>query len=441
MVQKIKDRFRSLINLFHLIEAILANIQYGFPSNKIKIIGITGTKGKTTTANYIYQLLSTQYKTGLICTSGIIIDKDTYQIGAHVTTPATFELQKYIKLAVNKQLDWLVIETSSHGFNQNRLWGIKFDIGIVTNIAEDHLDYHHTWSKYALAKARLIKQLKQDGLVLLNRDDQKGFKLMREIAKNNHKKIISYGTNKTTNNYLIQTLRTSMNGIDFKLSYLKKELHYHLNTFGSFNLYNATAATITAQYLKIIDKNISKQLATMTSPPGRMEIIQKTPYTIIVDYAHNTYSLEEALKNIAAIKTKLQSRIITVFGCPGLRDKNRRKMGYISAKYSNITIITADDPRTEKVEDINKEIEKWAIKGGAKRIPHSDLKNKLNHHSHYYTTTLYRKKALEIALKLAKPNDIVYVTGMGDQHTIAVGITDLPWNDKKEILSLLNASS
>lgn len=434
MLKRLKKYFpQSLINNYHLMLALVANIYYGFPSRKIRLIGITGTKGKTTTANYLYQLLKKKYRTGLISTTAVIIGKHSLDIAPHTTTPSPFELQKIIKSAVRQRIEYLVIETSSHGFDQNRLWGLRFDVGIVTNIDNDHLDYHLTWDKYAQAKAKLIKQLKPDGLIILNLDNRKSFTFLKKIANQYHKTIITYGVDNPKADFSAHALTNTFEHLKFTSVGLdSKEEQYLLNTFGVFNLYNALAALVTAKHLKMSYLQISGVLKKIISPPGRMEIIQKNPFIIIVDFAHNAYSLETAMQNLLALKNP-SSRLISVFGCPGQRDHNRRKMGYISARYSNLTIITIDDPRDEGVEKISLEIENWAKKGKAQLLKTKNLSSK----DHFYTKIEKRRDAIKFAIDIAKKNDIVYITGMGDQHTMAVGDGEIDWNDKKEIKKLL----
>lgn len=434
MLDSIKHLFpRPLTNYYHLLAAIFANLIYSFPSRKIKIIGVTGTKGKTTTAYYLYQLLLTTYKTGFITTVGAKIGKTNLDIGFHVTTPDSLQLQKYISQAVKQKIKYLIIETSSHGLDQNRLWGIKFDIGIFTNIDSDHLDYHHTWKNYALAKSKLIAQLKKKGIVIINNDDPKGCQFLKTIAKNHRQKIITYGINQKKTDIIARNIVQSNKNISFTV----KKDKYFLSTIGKFNVYNALAALTAAKHLGIRNQLISKTFKNIASPPGRMEILQKQPFLVIVDFAHNQFSLGIALENLLLVKPTSDSKIITVFGCPGLRDKSRRKMGKTSAQISNLTIITADDPRTESVEKISNEIEFWAKQGKALAFdPHENLTSE----SHFYIKIPDRQQAIRFALSCATQNDIVYITGMGHQQTIRIGNTDYPWNDREQTLKLLSAS-
>lgn len=425
---------QSLKNFFHLLTAILANFRYGFPSRKIKIIAVTGTKGKTTTSSYLYQILSAKYKVGLICTTEVRIGNDTIHMGPHVTTPSPFELQKLIANAVNLGLDWLVIETSSHGFDQNRLWGILFNVSVITNIDNDHLDYHHTWERYAAAKTKIIKQTRSDGLVILNQDHTKSYKYVQKVLSKYNKNRLTYGIISPRPDLKGLLIKNSFSGLSFSLSNTKdtKTEKYILNSFGLFNLYNAIAAIAVAKHLSLSYKTIFTRLKNIASPSGRMEVVQKQPFTVIVDFAHNNYSLDTALKNLVELKTTDQ-KIISVFGCPGRRDHKRRRMGQISAKYSDLTIITADDPRDEGVEAISDQIEKWTQKGGAKTYPGLFKSSKI----HYYKRIPGREEAIAYAIKTAKIGDIVYITGMGDQTMMAVGKGEVAWNDKETVLKYI----
>ncbi len=429
---------RFFKNIYHLLVAILANILYGFPSNRLNVIGITGTKGKTTTADLIYQILiKSGCKVGVINTIGGKIGNKNVDTGLHVSTPNAIDLQKYLRMAVKQGIKWMVIEATSHGLDQYRLLGIRFDIGIFTNIASDHLDYHKTWNNYVKAKAKLIKQVKKGGIIVLNKDD-KNYGLLNKLSQMARVQVITYGIENKTSDFVATKISQSIDGVFFSLFNRKKGdfKKYMIRMLGDFNIYNAMIAIMIANILNINDKHIHKTLKNVITPIGRMEIMQKNPFVVIVDFAHNPFSLMTSLNNLITIKQSPFSKIITVFGCPGLRDKSRRTMGKVSAELSDITIITADDPRTEKVEDINNEIAIWADKAGAKEIK-KELYKKQKYKNHIYIKIPDRKEAISFAIKIAQKGDIVYVTGKGHEKSICYGIKEYPWSDQKVINNLL----
>ncbi|MDP2812749.1 MAG: UDP-N-acetylmuramyl-tripeptide synthetase [bacterium] len=428
-----------LKKFYHLIIAIFANVKYEFPSKKLKIIGVTGTKGKTTTVHFIYQILKNSgLKVGMISTTGAVLGNDEIDTGLHVSTPNSLDLQGYLKKASEQGLEWMIIESTSHGLVQHRLWGISFDIGIITNIASDHLDYHKTWKNYMNAKAGLIKKIKAKGTIILNKDDD-SYKHLELISKKTGKKIISYGIKNNSADFLATKISQSINGLSFNLKEHeeKKTTEYSLGIMGNFNIYNATASIIASKILKISQDVISKTLKNIIIPCGRMEIIQKEPIMIVVDFAHNSFSLNTSLNDLIKFK-QTSSKIISVFGCPGARDKSRRIMGKVSAELADITIITADDPRTEKLEDISEEIASWARKGGAKEVGKKNY-NQINNKKGIYLKIPDRKEAISFAIKIAEKGDVVYITGKGHEKSICIGTTEYPWSDQNIIRELTSS--
>lgn len=399
------------INYFwHLPIAILANLKYSFPSKNLIVLGVTGTDGKTTTATMLYHILKKAgKKVALISTVEAKIGRQGFDTGFHVTTPDPFPLQKMIKKIVNEKIDYLVLETTSHGFDQFRLWGINFFGGIVTNITEDHLDYHKTWQKYALAKSLLFQNTK---LAVLNIDD-KSYRFLKSRVSG---KIITYG----------------IKFGDFNLT----NFPLKLKVIGEYNKLNALAASALASNFDIDNETIKKALESFFGVSGRMEIIQDKPFKLIVDFAHTPNALLTALTSLKKLK---HNRIISVFGCAGLRDRNRRKMGKVSAQNANITIITAEDPRTEGVEKISKEIADWAEKGRAINftsrqselsLPRNNKVSESYPKSPIYIKIPDRQDAISFAVKIAKPNDIVGIFGKGHERSMCYGKKELPWSDQ-----------
>jgi len=387
----------NLVNAFwHLPKAVFASLVYGFPGKKLKIIGVTGTDGKTTTATLIYHILSqTGKKAALISTVSARLGKKEIDIGFHVTTPNPFDLQKLLKKILKKDYKYLVLESTSHGFAQYRLWGIDFLAGVVTNITEDHFLYHKNWDNYARAKAKLFRNTKYS---ILNIED-KSYSFLKTKASG---KIITYGLKKG----------------DFNL----KNFKFETRLPGNFNKLNCLAAASAAQALGIGKETVKKALADFPGVKGRMEVMQQKPFKVIVDFAHTPNALNQALKTLRK-KVGRKGRLISVFGCAGLRDKNRRKMGMVSAQLADITVITAEDPRTEGVEKISEEIAFWAKKGRGKFVKIPD-----------------RGKAIEFAIKIAKKGDVVGIFGKGHERSMCFGAIEKPWSDQEAIKKILRGA-
>jgi len=296
--------WQDIKNIYHLFQSITANTIYAAPSRGMTIIGVTGTDGKTTTSSMIYHILQTAgLKTALISTVGAIIDGKTYDIGFHVTTPDSFAIQSYIRKAKKAGVKYLVIETTSIGLHQNRVFGIPFNLAVLTNITNEHLDYHKNYQKYVKAKTRLFQIAKA---AILNIDD-KSFSLITSHIQN--KKIITYGLEKNA-------------GINPDI------FPFRTNLIGAFNQYNALAAIAVAKELNIEDSIITKALLSFIPPTGREEVVYDKEFKIIIDFAHTPGAFEVVLPEIKKLtkgKPALPAgRLIHIFGSAGQRDKYKR---------------------------------------------------------------------------------------------------------------------
>jgi UDP-N-acetylmuramoyl-L-alanyl-D-glutamate--2,6-diaminopimelate ligase len=383
----------------HLPTAVLANLKYGFPSRKIVVVGVTGTDGKTTTVNMLYQILKNAgKKVSMISTINAVVGDKTYDTGFHITNPTHFDLQGYIAQATKAGSEILVLETTSQGLVQFRTWGVKFDIGVITNITHEHLDYHKTWENYFNAKAKLIKDVR---VAVLNKDE-KHFERLSKLTKG---KIVSFGLHKNAN----------FNPSKFPLK---------IKLPGEYNLLNAEAAAAVAVNLGIDAKTIKETLNNFSSLEGRMEEIPNNlGIKIIVDFAHTPNALEQALKTL---RKGTKGKLIAVFGAASERDiKKRPLMGAISAQYADLTVLTDEDPRFEDSLKIIEEIAKGAIESGAKE-----------------GETLYkepdRTKAIKLALELAKKGDLVGIFGKGHERSINYQGVEKPWSDKKAVEDATN---
>lgn len=444
------SRFKHLVsNNLHTLQAVKANFQQEFPYRKLKIIGVTGTNGKTTTTQMIYHILKENgFKVGYLSTISAKIGDKELDTGLHVTTPDPWDVPKYLRMMVDAGMEYVVIEATSQGLEQNRLWGIKFEAATITNIQSDHLDYHLTWENYAQAKFMLIHKLVSGGLAVFNHDDTKTLPWLTKQLHKLKKKIVVEWYSKSE----LTAVNKTFSGYDF----IYQGQEFKLPVLGDYNLENALAAIrISAKYLPLA--KISSALATFPVPVGRMETIQADPFAVIVDFAHTPDALQAALSTLISIKPPT-ARIITVFGCAGKRDKDRRKMGAVSAKLADITILTAEDPRDEKLADINNEI----FRDGEehKGVMVNDYPD------HRYWVRLHlpslklkvaealekgkkpfilfnedkvdsRIDAIDCALKLARTDDIVFITGKAHEQSLAFGTTEFPWDERKIVRDLL----
>lgn len=342
----------------------LASEFYGNPSNKLKIIGVTGTKGKTTTCHIIYHILTKLgKKTGLISSIMAKIGDQEIDTGFHVTSPDVISLHKFFKEMVDAGCEYAVIEVSSHGIDQKRIAGVDFEVGVLTNIASEHLDYHKTFEEYKKVKMSFLKTAKFS---------------------------------------VIAPKETEINILP-----------------GKFNNLDVEAALKAVEFLKI---NRQKALSTIDSfelPSGRLEEIKNDlGVKIYVDFAHTPDSLKAVL---TYLKEKTRGRLISVFGCAGERDhKKRRKMGQISSEIADISIFTAEDPRSENVSDIFRQMRKEA-------------KN--------YFEIPERGEAIAYALSIAKKGDVVGFLGKGHETSLAYKSFEHPWSDQSAIRDYLNSNN
>lgn len=367
--------------------SLLASKYYDFPARKLKLIGITGTKGKTTTAYMIRDILNASgKKTGMIGT--IYNTYGNVCIEASRTSPESLDLQKLLKDMVDAQMEYVVMEVSSHSLVLDRVYGLHFAIGIFTNLSQEHLDFHGTMDNYLLAKSKLFEMC---DFALVNGDDIHTPRLKKMIKC----KTATFGLDNAVN-ITASDVRINNNNVEFKM-YVNKMLEtIVINIPGRFTVYNALAAIGTCSLLGAQMDAILLALSNI-KVPGRSEIIdvQKT-FTVMVDYAHNPSSLEAIL---SSIKKYVKGRIICVFGCGGNRDKEKRPMmGEISGRLADFTVITTDNPRNEDPSIIMKEIE-----DGVKKT------------KGLYKIIENRKDAIAFAMRIAWKNDLVLIAGKGHE--------------------------
>lgn len=394
--------------------SLLVSAWYGHPSRKLKVIGVTGTDGKTTTASMIYWILrNSGVKVGLVTTVEVKIGDESYDTGLHVTNPEPLVLQNYLAEMVRKKCEYVVLEVTSHGLDQERVTGIKFDISVLTNITREHLDYHGTYNNYVKAKSKLFNN---SNCAVLNSDD-KSYKDVKKYMKRSVK-IISYNKN-TFQGKIKQIIK---------------------NRFSeTCNQQNAVGALVTLENMGFDVEKIGKYITSFPGVRGRMDEIKNSKeLKIYVDFAHTPNALENLL---TSLKKRTKGRSISVFGCAGTRDKEKRfSMGEISARIADASILTAEDPREEQVKEIIKQMVAGVKKSGAK-IGNIGQFSKFVHESknHYYFTIPERGEAIAFAIqKLARKGDIVVVCGKGHEKSMCYGNVEYPWSDYQAVKHALS---
>ncbi len=382
----------------------LASRFYDYPERELKLIGITGTNGKTTVATIIQEMLGSDIcaylgTNGLICKS--------FQEPIRNTTPDADRLYGYFRRFVDSGCKFLSMETSSEAFYRNRLTNLEFEIGIVTNITEDHLNIHKTIENYVTCKKQLVKQVKEDGYSILNCDD----KYYEEFKKEAKGTIFTYGKNPSTLQ-ILEVLPSFENTI-IKVKYQEKIYEIVSPLLGEFNAYNLCSAILTLVALKMDFQDILKRIFFIHAPSGRVQFLNYGQnYHIILDYAHTPDAFSKIFEFLKFIK---KGKIITVTGSAGGREKEKRgPMGKLVLEESDYVIFTMDDPRNEKVEDIISDL-----------IKDSKRTN--------YEKVIDRKEAIYHAFAIAKENDIVLIAGKGTDNYMAVGDNYLPYNDLEVI--------
>lgn len=399
---------RKIKNHVHLAEGLLANALFNFPSRKAHIIGVTGTDGKTTTSSLIYHILRTAgKKTAMITTVGAYINDKLQDTGFHVTTPSAIALQKYIRQAVEAGAEYIVVETTSHALDQNRVAGISFEISVLTNITHEHLDYHKTYDHYTGAKSKLFLKSK---VSILNRDDE---------SYQHLKPILEGRTELKT--YAVH------HDADFTLT----NCTFTTDLPGDYNKQNCLAAYAVAKLLSIPTETIQSAIHSYKPPTGRMEVTYDKDFKVIIDFAHTPNSFEKVLPELAKMK---KNRLIHVFGAAAQRDTSKRPfMGKASSEYADVIILTAEDPRNEPIKHIDLEIRSGIEKDYTLLKPEAYQKQD--------GLVIFqiddRAEAIDFAIKIAEPGDIVITTGKGHEQSINYGHGEEPWNEHEVVLHSL----
>lgn len=396
--------------------AIIAANYYDNPSRNLRLVGITGTNGKTTIASLLYQLFSKAgYKVGLLSTVKIMVADQEYK--ATHTTPDSIAINKYLAKMNEEGVEFCFMEVSSHGIHQNRIEGLVFEGGVFTNLSHDHLDYHNTFAEYRDVKKRFFDALPKTAFALTNVDDKNGEVMLQNTAA----KKVSYAL-KSHANYKAQILENQLSGLLLKVN--NKEVWVKL--IGSFNAYNVLAIYATAELLGLEQMEALQLVSELESVSGRFQyLISQDNITAIVDYAHTPDALKNVLETINDIRTK-NEELITVVGAGGDRDTSKRsKMGHIASALSTKVVFTSDNPRSENADTIISDIEEGVAP------------------QHYKKTLSItdRKQAIKTACQLANSGDIILIAGKGHETYQEINGERHDFNDYKiveETLKKLN---
>jgi UDP-N-acetylmuramoyl-L-alanyl-D-glutamate--2,6-diaminopimelate ligase len=413
----------------------IAAAYFGFPARKLTVIGVTGTDGKTTTANLIYRiLLASGLRVGLISTVNAVIGEDIIDTGFHVTTPEATDIQRYLSQMVSESISHVVLETTSHGLAQHRVADCDFDVGVVTNITHEHLDYHRSYDAYRAAKASLFdmmaakktKSTEDIRWAVINYDDGSFDYLNIYIQQLNLRsqggiKILRYGI-KGPVEVFAETIVETQQGITFVAVGTDFRLPVICHLPGEYNVSNCLAAIASTVVGLGIDPIYAAQgINNLKSIPGRMEIIDhEADFLAVVDFAHTPNALMRSLsaaRRMADIEGN-PGRVIAVFGSAGLRDRaKRRMMAEISAGLADITILTAEDPRTEKLDEILEEMSIGCkLRGSTEGETFWRIRD--------------RGEAIRLAVSLARVGDVVIALGKGHEQSMCFGETEYAWDDR-----------
>jgi UDP-N-acetylmuramoyl-L-alanyl-D-glutamate--2,6-diaminopimelate ligase len=418
--------FRSLVKRFiprslfvsiepfgHLVEAIIVNALNGFPSRNIKVIGVTGTNGKTTTAFLIHRMLhEAGFKVGLMSTVGYGVGADIKPQIHHMTNVSVPELMTRMKWMKNQKIEWLVLETTSHALAQNRVWGVPYSVAVMTNITHEHLVYHRTFERYLEAKRKLFvltdKNKKGLRAGVVNAEDPNAVAFVKSI-----KNPTTYGVK--DGDIRASEVKLSSTGVDYVAKIEGDTYRIHCQIPGTFNVYNSLAAIGAGRAVGLSVEQIEKGIAALESVEGRMTTVdEEQDFNVIVDYAHTPDSFEKLFKDI---KPTVEGKMIVLFGSLGGGDKGKRPLqGKLAGKYADEVIICEEDDRQEDGQAIIEEIAVGAKEAG--KVLDKDM---------FYVHD--RPEAIRFAFTRASKNDTVLLLGKGHEKTIEHADGEHPWNE------------
>ena len=372
----------------------LAELSKGFykdPSSKLKLVGITGTNGKTTSTFILKNILqSAGHKTGLVGTIANYVGD--VKVDSKLTTPESNDLNRFFYDMIEARCSHAIMEVSSHSLFLNRVYGLDFSVAIFSNITSDHLDFHQTFDEYLNAKKILFDGLDSNSFAIINSDDSNSNKMIKDSKA----KIVTYGI-ADNSDYQIKNINYDLNGTDFTITNKNVDYKIHTTLIGTFNAYNAASAFAAANCLGVDADKIVDGIKSSPQVPGRFEVLGEGKKKVIVDYSHTADSLEKALQAVREIVND-KNQVVTVFGCGGDRDKTKRPvMGKVASDLSDKVFVTSDNPRTENPYEIIKDI----IRGISKDN---------------YEIEENREEAIKNAIQCSDDNAVILVAGKGHEN-------------------------
>lgn len=396
-------------NTKHALAVIAARF-YGHPVDKLRLIGITGTNGKTTTSFLVKSALEAAgERSGLLGT--LYYQVGSRRIPSKNTTPSVLDLQRYFAQMAGEEIPWCSMEVSSHALAQERIEGVNFDVAVFCNLGNDHLDYHKTLDAYAAAKRKLFDHLKPDGTAVINVDDDYGKKLAKTLGGKN---VITYGM-ETPARVAIKDISSNWRGIHLLLESPWGEIPLESPLLGRFNVWNVAAAAIALLAVGVSPQAVQQGIAGVSAVPGRLEPVpNETGIQILIDYAHTADALRLVLLSVREL---IEGRLIVVFGCGGDRDKGKRAvMGRLASLLADEVVLTADNPRSENPADINEQVRSGFAPG---------FEN--------YRVIADREEAIVSALSMAEPGDTVLIAGKGHESYQVFDNITVPFSDAEVV--------
>jgi UDP-N-acetylmuramoyl-L-alanyl-D-glutamate--2,6-diaminopimelate ligase len=395
-----RDVFARIEPAGHLLEAMLANVRYGFPSRRMHVIGVTGTNGKTTTAFIIHKMLhEAGFSVGLLTTVAYGVGDDIKPQVAHMTTVSAPLLQKRLAEFKEQGVEWVIVETTSHALAQYRVWGVPFEIAVLTNITHEHLDYHGTLERYVAAKRRLFEIAARHGMKLgiVNADDVQAQTFLSAVPNS-----VAYGIK--TGELTANDIELTAEGSRYTARLGSEEYSIHCRIPGEFNVYNSLAAVAVGQRVGLSKEQIEKGIESLEGVEGRMTVVDEgQPFSVVVDYAHTPDSFE---KLFHTVKPLIKGKLITVFGSAGRRDEEKRiSQGEIAGRYADEVVVTEEDDRDMDGQEIMEQIADGAMRAGKKKEKDLFLVHD-------------RGEAIGFAVRRASKGDMVLLLGKGHEKDI-----------------------
>jgi UDP-N-acetylmuramoyl-L-alanyl-D-glutamate--2,6-diaminopimelate ligase len=419
-----KDLFRAIEPTGHLLESVMWQVVMGFPARGLKVIGVTGTDGKTTTSTLIYTMMNDAgKKTGLMTTIGYGTPEHWRENYVHMTTLPTRAMLQRIKELKAEGIEWLVLETTSHALAQNRVWGIPYSVAAWTNLTHEHLDYHRTFERYREAKVKLFR-LAAAGAGLrvgvVNADDPSAPYFAAVMPK-----TLRYAVKQAQADLKALNIKSGPDGSEYDVKFDGEPLHVRVNLPGSFNVYNSLAAAGVGLAVGLTPRQVEHGIAALKNVEGRMNTLELgQDFAVIVDFAHTPDSFEKILSSMRELT---KGRLIVMFGSAGRRDETKRgKQGASAGKWADLVVVTEEDDRDIDGQQIMNQIAEGAESQG--KVRDKDLF--LVHD---------RSEAIQYAVGLAQPGDTVLLLGKGHEKTIERADGEHPWDETAEAKAAIKA--